>query len=254
MLWSQRRMSLHTGIGGLGSRLSPRLAQRCMALRNRYPEKRRMSHFKSINAAMRMFPAGLAIDAEFEVEEGESPNDGSKPKQPPAPAAGPNGASDLSPSRNRIATGFTDETSTPTTERAHGSNSGMPHLPGIEVPSSPTVTTVSSRGADPQADEDAGRDIGSLLEELDGFVTRLHAALGGKEPATVAERFRLHFPLLSRALRALASTMASCLETAGDKESSGEDVPDDLVPTLKRLLKAVAERRRPHSDNSENRT
>lgn len=232
--------------------LNPRLAQRCMLLFKNYPKKRRMSHFKSINAAMRMLPAEAAIDAEFEVEEVEGPNDGS-PKESTPPAAGANGASDLSTSRNGIATRGTDETSTTTTERAPGSNSGMPHLPGIEVPSSSAAATASSTGTDPETDGDVDSDIGSLLEEFDGFVTRLHAALG-KDPAAVAQQLRLHFPPLSRALRALASTMASCLETAGAEETSGENVPEDLVPTLTRLLKAVPARRRPRSDNSENRT
>ena len=234
--------------------LNPRLAQRCMALRRRVTEKRHVSDFKSINAALRMLPAGRAIDAEFEVQEVKSPNDGPKPKEPPAPSAGPNAASDLSTSTDPdgIPTGVPDETST-IIESAGGSNSGMAHAPGIETPCSSTAATPSSRGTDSQADEDVDSDIGSFLKEFDGISTRLDTVLG-KEPALVTRRLRPCWRPLSRTLCALAATMASCLEFAGDNETSGDDVPEDLVPTLQRLLKAVSERRRPRSDNSENLT
>ena len=217
----------------------PRLAQRCMAFRRRV-EKRPVSEIKSINTALRMVPAGSTIDAEF--EEATSPNDGPKPKEPPAPSAGP--ASDSSTSRNPngIPTGFTDASAT--TERADGPNSGMARLPGGENSPSPTAATPSLGGADSQADEDVDSDIGSLLKEFDAVVTRLDTVVG-TEPATVTQ-LRPRFRLMSRTLCALASTMASCLETAGDDETSGDDVPEDLVPTLQRLLQAV--------DNSENRT
>ena len=89
--------------------LNSRLAQRCMALRRRYPEKRHVSDFKSIQAALRMLPAKRTIDAEFEVEEVEGhPKDGSKPK--PSALSARSDASDPSASRNgdAISKGPTD--------------------------------------------------------------------------------------------------------------------------------------------------
>ena len=229
----------------------PRLAQRCMALRNRFSEKGHMSLFKSINAALRFLPAAGAIDAEFKADDSTG---GSEPKQPTAPSAGSNSASDSSVARNpnKIPAGFSDETSAGISERPRGSmESGIPHLPGIETPSSRTAATPSSGDTDSQAGKDV--DPRSLLEDFDGLLTRLDTELG-REPATATQRLRPHFRPWSQILRALASTMADCLEATGEEEACGEDVAEDLVPTLQRLLKAVPERGRPRSDNSENRT
>ena len=111
---------------------------------------------------------------------------------------------------------------------------------GIEAPPSPTATTHSSRDTDPR---DENGDIRSFVEGFDGFVTRLDTFLG-PEPAIVAQRLGPHLRSLSTTLRALASTIAGYLETSADKEAAGEDMPEDLVPTLRRLLKAVPERGR----------
>ena len=221
--------------------LNARLAQRCMALRRGYAEKRRVSDLGSINAALRMLPAGPTIDAEFKVEEvGGRPKDGSQPK-PSALSAGSD-AADPSTSRNEdaISKSFTDGAPAEITERPHGSDSGMPHLPGIEAPPSPTAATHSSMDTDPR---DENGDIRSFVEGFDGFVTRLDTVLG-PEPAIVAQRLGPHLGSLSRTLRALASTIAGYLEASADKEAAGEDMPEDLVPTLQRLLKAVPERGR----------
>ena len=226
--------------------LSSRLAQRCMALRRGYPEKRHVSDFDSINAALRMLPAGRTIDAEFEVEEVEGrPRDDSKPK-PPAPATGAN-ASDLSTSRNDdgISRGLTDGAPAAITEGLHDSNSRTPRLPGTEAPSSPAAATNVSRDTDPQA-ENVDSDIRNFVKEFDGFVTRLDTV--GPEPA-VAQRLRPHLRSLSRILGALAMKMVGYLETAADREAVGEVVPEDCVSALERLLKAIPERGLPRSDN-----
>ena len=84
--------------------------------------------------------------------------------------------------------------------------------------------------------------------EVEDFIsitvlTRLDTVLG-PVPAIVAQRLRPHLRSLSRTFRTLASTIAGYLETSTDREAACEDMPEDLVPILQRLLKAVPERGR----------
>ena len=205
--------------------LSPRLAQRCMALHRRFPDKRHMSLFRSINAAMRMLPPERALDAEFAVEEVEGP-DGGSASDTPAPT-----------NQDETPTDVTNQTSPGIIDRPNGSNGSGTRLSGIEGASNRTTVT-PSRGTDLQADEDVVRDVRSPAREVDEFIT-LFGTVVGKDAVTATQRFGSRFGPFSQILRVLASTMANCLETAGDKETCGKQVPPDLVPTLQRLIKVV---------------
>ena len=250
--------------------LNPRLAQRCMALRRRFPEKRQMSDFKSVDAAMRLVPAEPAIDAEFQVADTSSAGVGAVPESRREASSGSGSkrspetswTSDSAPSEavgDPDGTGETDEGSPTIADASGGSDASpdssaasrlkRPAAPPSAPPSAVSTSAPTAGGqlamegmqasgvAGPQTDDDAARDVPGLVQSLGGVAARCESAFKKK---LVAVDLTSHSRSMLQSLRVLASALISCLEAAGDQDGPVVDAPPDLVPTLERLIAAVS--------------
>ena len=226
--------------------LNPRLAQRCMALRRRFPEKRQMSGFRSVDAAMRLVPPEPAIEAEFQIEDTFSAGVGAAPESRREASSGsgskrspePSWTSDSAPSEaapsDPDGTGETDE-GLPTIADASGGSDASPDssvASRLKRPAAPpsappsavstsanrtggqsTTEEVQASGvAGPQTDDDAARDVRGLVQSLGGVAARCETAF---KKELVAVRLTPHSGSMLRSLRVLASAMISCIRLPG---------------------------------------
>ena len=264
-------------------RIPVRMAQRAMALYDRYPEMRQVSHFDSVKAAMRALPpvtlanqdkrADIATGETISVKPRTETTSAAQPTQESACETGRPGADTREPSSAEATTetsavqpsqesacetarvnataGETSraEATTETTRAASSAHESVDEQErgSIDADEESLVNAATTDGAVPAAAERAvardDRTLRTAGEDLATVVTRLELVLEGT-PARAAPQRESDLRALSKLIRVLAEAILRHLDRpAVSEKNTGDLLPDEFVRVMHEVIETINNRR-----------